>query len=148
MMSCSRWPKLAACASRRPEGAGGSHDARSEGQGAGENFAGQWLQLRNLDEAKPDPDRFPDFDDELRHAMKRETELFFEAVVKEDRSILDFLDAKFTYLNDRLGSALRNPGSRRQRVPPCGTNGGSAKRDFDAGEHPDGVFLSESARRP
>ena len=67
-----------------------------------ENFAGQWLQLRNLDEAKPDPDRFPGFDDQLRRAMKRETELFFEAIVREDRSILEFLDAKFTYLNERL----------------------------------------------
>jgi hypothetical protein len=67
-----------------------------------ENFAGQWLQLRNLDEAKPDPDKFPSFDDELRRAMKRETELFFEAVLRENRSVLDFLDAKFTFLNDRL----------------------------------------------
>ena len=75
-----------------------------------ENFAGQWLQLRNLDEAKPDPDRFPNFDDELRRDMKRETELFFEAVVKEDRSILDFLDAKFTYLNDRLADHYGIPG--------------------------------------
>jgi hypothetical protein len=75
-----------------------------------ENFAGQWLQLRNLDEAKPDPDRFPEFDDELRHAMKRETELFFEAVVKEDRSILDFLDAKFSFLNDRLAQHYGIPG--------------------------------------
>jgi len=75
-----------------------------------ENFAGQWLQLRNLDEAKPDPDRFPNFDDELRKDMKRETELFFEAVVKEDRSILDFLDAKFTYLNDRLADHYGIPG--------------------------------------
>lgn len=66
------------------------------------NFAGQWLQLRNLDEAKPDPERFPGFDDDLRVAMKRETELFFDAIVKEDRSILDFLDARFTYLNERL----------------------------------------------
>jgi hypothetical protein len=72
-----------------------------------ENFAGQWLQLRNLDEAKPDPDKFPNFDNELRRAMKRETELFFEAVVREDRSILDFIDAKFTYLNDRFAYAIK-----------------------------------------
>jgi hypothetical protein len=75
-----------------------------------ENFAGQWLQLRNLDEAKPDPEKFPDFDDELRRAMKRETELFFEALIKEDRSILEFLDAKFTYLNDRLAMHYGIPG--------------------------------------
>jgi hypothetical protein len=67
-----------------------------------ENFAGQWLQIRNLDTAAPDSSRFPDFDDTLRNAMKRETELFFEAVMKEDRSILDFLDARFTFVNERL----------------------------------------------
>lgn len=67
-----------------------------------ENFAGQWLQLRNLDNARPDRDRFPGFDDELRADMRRETELFFEALVREDRSILDFIDGKFTYLNERL----------------------------------------------
>ena len=67
-----------------------------------ENFAGQWLQLRNLESVAPDPDRFPDFDDPLRNAMRRETELFFATVMREDRSILDFLDAPFTFLNGRL----------------------------------------------
>ena len=67
-----------------------------------ENFAGQWLQLRNLESVAPDPDRFPNFDDPLRNAMRRETELFFETVMREDRSILDFLDAPFTFLNGRL----------------------------------------------
>jgi hypothetical protein len=67
-----------------------------------ENFAGQWLQLRNLRTAAPDPETYPAFDDSLRSAMVKETELFFEAVVKEDRSILDFLDADFTFVNERL----------------------------------------------
>ncbi len=67
-----------------------------------ENFAGQWLQLRNLAEAKPDPERFPNFDDELRHAMRRETELFFAEVIREDRSILDLIDGRYTYLNEPL----------------------------------------------
>ena len=67
-----------------------------------ENFAGQWLQLRNLESASPDPDRFPEFDEELRTAMRRETELFFETIMREDRSIVDFLDARFTFLNERL----------------------------------------------
>ena len=71
--------------------------------------------MRNLDEAKPDPDRFPDFDDELRRAMKRETELFFEAVVKEDRSILDFLDAQLHVPQRSAGATLRHAGSRRRR---------------------------------
>ena len=68
----------------------------------GENFAGQWLQLRNLDLVKPDPDRFPEFDEELREAMRRETQLFFETIVREDRPILDFIDGRFTFLNQRL----------------------------------------------
>jgi hypothetical protein len=67
-----------------------------------ENFVGQWLQLRNLESHKPDPDRFPAFDDELRQAMLRETQLFFETIIREDRSILDLIDARYTFLNERL----------------------------------------------
>jgi len=69
-----------------------------------ENFAGQWLQLRDLENVTPDPDRFPDFNDALREAMRRESELFFAEVIREDRSILDLLDADFTYLNERLAT--------------------------------------------
>jgi hypothetical protein len=68
----------------------------------GDNFAGQWLQLRNLANVSPDTARYTDFNDKLRKSMKTETEMFFEAVVHEDRSILDFLDGKFTYLNGPL----------------------------------------------
>jgi hypothetical protein len=67
-----------------------------------ENFAGQWLRTRGLREFTPDPARFPGFDESLRAAMIRETELFFDAVVREDRSVLEFLDADFTFVNDRL----------------------------------------------
>ncbi|HEX8203613.1 MAG TPA: DUF1592 domain-containing protein [Isosphaeraceae bacterium] len=67
-----------------------------------ENFAGQWLQIRNLKTAMPDRTRFPGFDEPLRAAMLRETELFFESVVREDRSLLDLLDARDTFLNERL----------------------------------------------
>ena len=66
------------------------------------NLAGQWLQLRNLDRVSPDPKRFPDFDDRLRQAMRRETELFFADIMREDRSVLNLIDADFTYLNERL----------------------------------------------
>ena len=65
-------------------------------------FAAQWLQLRNLNRVKPDPARFPTVDDELRDAMRRETELFLEAIIREDRSVLELLDAPFTYLNGPL----------------------------------------------
>jgi len=66
------------------------------------NFAGQWLNLRNLSRADPDPERFPEFDEPLRAAMLEETERFFSEIMSEDRSVLNFLDANFTYLNERL----------------------------------------------
>jgi hypothetical protein len=67
-----------------------------------ENFGDQWLTLRNLQNVNPDPKQFPDFNDQLRAAMLKETELFFEGVMREDRPVLDFLDANYTYLNERL----------------------------------------------
>jgi Protein of unknown function (DUF1592)/Protein of unknown function (DUF1588)/Protein of unknown function (DUF1587)/Protein of unknown function (DUF1585)/Protein of unknown function (DUF1595)/Planctomycete cytochrome C len=67
-----------------------------------ENFAGQWLTLRKLAQVSPDKGTYKDWDDSLRRAMQRETELFFEAILREDRSILDFLDADFTFVNGRL----------------------------------------------
>jgi hypothetical protein len=67
-----------------------------------ENFAGQWLQFRNLDVLKPDPQKFPEFDASLREAMRTETQMFFAAIVKDDRSILDFLDGRFSFVNERL----------------------------------------------
>ncbi|MDA0204989.1 MAG: DUF1592 domain-containing protein [Acidobacteria bacterium] len=67
-----------------------------------DNWAAQWLQLRNLGRTKPDPERFPTVDDELLDAMRRETNLFVKEMVREDHSILDFIDAPFTYLNGPL----------------------------------------------
>ena len=67
-----------------------------------ENFAGQWLQLRNLKTINPDKQQFPGFDDALRAAMETETRLFFAAIVREDRKIFDLLDADFTFINERL----------------------------------------------
>lgn len=70
----------------------------------GENFASQWLQLRLLERVSPDPRRFPAFDSGLRAAMRTETEMFFSAIVREDRSILEFLTADYTFVNDKLAS--------------------------------------------
>jgi hypothetical protein len=67
-----------------------------------DNWAAQWLQLRNLGRTKPDPTRFPKVDDELLDAMRTETNLFIEAIIKEDRSLLDIIDAPFTFLNGPL----------------------------------------------
>jgi len=66
------------------------------------NFAGQWLELRNLDVVKPDPQKFPDWSPELRDAMKTETNLFFDHILRENRPMSEFLDARYTFLNERL----------------------------------------------
>ncbi len=66
------------------------------------NFAGQWLHLRNLRTIAPDPDTFPDFDDNLREALQRETELFVDSQLREDRGIVDLLTANYTFVNERL----------------------------------------------
>jgi hypothetical protein len=67
-----------------------------------DNFAGQWLNLQMLDEMVPDPNVYPDFDVDLRNDMKQESLLLFETIMREDRSLLDFLDADFTFMNERL----------------------------------------------
>ncbi len=67
-----------------------------------ENFVGQWLEIRRLESQQPDRDRFPDFDDYLRASMQQETELFWQNIVQEDRSVLDFVGGKYTFLNERL----------------------------------------------
>ena len=67
-----------------------------------DNFAGQWLYLRNVPAARPDFRRFPNVDDNLRHAFRRETELLFQSIVREDRSAIDLLAADYTFVNERL----------------------------------------------
>ncbi|MBA0088945.1 MAG: DUF1592 domain-containing protein, partial [Acidobacteria bacterium Pan2503] len=74
------------------------------------NFAEQWLFLRNLKSAAPNLDAFPDFDDNLRQAMKQETELFFGSILREDRSVVDLLTADYTFLNERLARHYGIPG--------------------------------------
>jgi hypothetical protein len=83
------------------------------------NFAAQWLRLRNLDSITPDMRLFPDFDDNLRQAFRQETELFFESILREDRSVLDLLHANYTFLNERLAKHYGIPdvyGTRFRRV--------------------------------
>jgi mono/diheme cytochrome c family protein len=74
------------------------------------NFAGQWLQLRNLRTLLPNSDEFPDFDDNLRQALQRETELFFGSVIREDRNVLDLMTADYTFVNERLARHYGMPG--------------------------------------
>jgi hypothetical protein len=66
------------------------------------NFAGQWLFLRNIARVQPDPVAFPNFDENLRYALQRETELLVESMVREDRSVVDILDSDYTFVNERL----------------------------------------------
>ena len=67
-----------------------------------ENFAGQWLEIRNLDAIRPDPDKFPAWGPDLKEAMRTETRMFFDSVLRENRPIGDFLTARYTFLNESL----------------------------------------------
>jgi mono/diheme cytochrome c family protein len=92
-----------------------------------QNFAGQWLTLRSLSNINPDPKVFPGFDEDLRSAMYRETEMFFNAMLREDHNILDFLDADFSFVNERLAKhygidGVKGSEFRRVMLPP--TRGG------------------------
>jgi hypothetical protein len=93
------------------------------------NFAGQWLHLRNLDSSTPDPRLFPDFDDNLRQAMRRETERLLEELVRDDHSVLDLLKADHTWLDERLAKHygiphVYGPRVRRVALEPGGERGG------------------------
>jgi hypothetical protein len=84
-----------------------------------ENFASQWLLLRNLKNHVPTPGDFPNFDNELRQAFRRETEMFVESIIREDRSVLELLNANYTFVNERLARHYRIPnvyGSHFRRV--------------------------------
>ncbi len=92
-------------------------DARSEA--LVQNFAGQWLYLRNVRGANPNIEEFPDFDDNLREGFRKETDLFFDSIIHEDRSVLDLLNANYTFVNERLARHYGIPdvyGSRFRRV--------------------------------
>jgi hypothetical protein len=85
-----------------------------------DNFAEQWLFLRNLKNSAPNLDAFPDFDDNLRQAMRQETKLFFDSILHEDRSVLDLLNADYTFVNERLARHYGIPniyGSQFRRIP-------------------------------
>ncbi|MGA3041743.1 MAG: DUF1592 domain-containing protein, partial [Bryobacteraceae bacterium] len=92
-------------------------DPRSEALAT--NFAGQWLYLRNLKDAQPDIFTYPNFDDNLLQSMRRETELFFDSIVREDRNVMDLLTADYTFVDERLARHYGIPnieGNRFRRV--------------------------------
>jgi mono/diheme cytochrome c family protein len=83
------------------------------------NFAGQWLYLRNLDNVTPSTEIFPDFDENLRAGFRRETELLFESIIREDRNVVDLLNADYTFVNERVARHYGIPnvyGSHFRRV--------------------------------
>jgi hypothetical protein len=89
-----------------------------------DNFAGQWLQIRSLETFQPDKKLFPEYDAALRTSMQRETELFFEYVMREDRSVFDFLTGDYTFVNSRLAKLYGLPevnGDDFQKVSLAGT---------------------------
>jgi hypothetical protein len=92
-----------------------------------DNFAGQWLQLRNLKLMTPDPWLFPEYDAELRDAMERETRMYFEYVLRQDRPVLEFLDSDYSFLNERLARYYGIPnvvGNEFRRVSVKGSHRG------------------------
>jgi hypothetical protein len=92
------------------------------------NFAGQWLHIRNVSGLRPSPEVLFHFDDNLRQAFERETSLFFESIVRENRSVLDLLDADYTFLNERLAKHYGIPGVYGERFRRVSLPAGSVRR--------------------
>jgi hypothetical protein len=94
-----------------------------------DNFAGQWLQFKNIDVMKPDAGKFPEFEDSLRLSMRRETEFFLENLIRQDGSVLDILDAPYTFLDERLArfygiAGVEGPEFRRVDMSATRRGGG------------------------
>jgi hypothetical protein len=97
-------------------------------------FGGQWLQFRGLESVEPDRERFPAFDENLRLSMRRETELFLESLIREDRSLLDLIDAPYSFINQRLARHYGIPGVT-----------GAQFRKVDLGTAPRGGVLTQAS---
>ena len=109
------------------------------------NFASQWLYLRNLESARPDSRLFPDFDDNLRQAFRRETEMLFESVVNEDRSVLDLVARRLHVRESASSEALRDSQRIWQPFPARRARKGScARRSAGTGQHPHGDIVRQS----
>ena len=99
-----------------------------------ENFGGQWLQFRALESVTRDKERFPDFEDYLRLSMRRETELFIDDIIRQDRRILDFIDGRYSFLNERL--------ARHYGIPNVS---GPEFRRVDLSDTPRGGVLTQAS---
>ena len=108
------------------------------------NFADQWLVVRNVRNLSPDGDLFPEFDENLREALERETELFVDHIIRNDRDVMEFLTADYTFVNERLARHYEMPnvyGSHFRRVAVADPNRARAAR---SGQHSHGDVVSES----
>ena len=101
------------------------------------NFADQWLYLRNLKNIQPDFQTFPDFDDNLRQAMKRETELFFGSIIREEPQRARSVERRLHVRQRAPGPALRDSEHLRDRLPARDDYRSDAARSAGAGKHPD-----------
>ena len=105
-----------------------------------DNFAGQWLHIRNVAGFQPSPELLFHFDDNLRQAFEQETKLFFDSIIRENRSVLDLLDADYTFLNERLARHYGIPGVygerfRRVSLPADSVRRGTARTGLDSHRH-------------
>ena len=107
------------------------------------NFAGQWLHIRNVSGFRPSPELLFHFDDNLRQAFERETELFFDSIIRENRSVLDLLDADYTFLNERLARHYGIPGVYGERFRRVSLPADSVRRGL-LGQ---GSILTGTSRR-
>ena len=126
------WRRRAGCASRRPSSVrcGGCWPTRSRRRSSTTSLA-QWLQLRNLKNKQPNSHEFPDFDDNLRHALHTEVEMFFASIMREDRSVLELMTADYTFVNERLARHYGIPnvyGSQFRRVTLQDERAGAARQ--------------------
>ena len=116
MRNCCGWRSRTSCMNRRFSAQQTRRmlaDPKASALAA--NFAGQWLYLRELKSARPET---RDFNDNLRQSFRRETEMFFDSIVREDRSVVDLLNADYTYVDERLAEHYGIPGRLRQPFPP------------------------------
>jgi hypothetical protein len=117
----------------------------SKSEALEENFAGQWLQLRNVASWKPDPAKYPQFDEALRNAFERESDLFFSNIMREDRSVLEFIDADYTFLNERLARHYGIPGVKGSYFRRVQLNSDELNNDNLTKTHHRGGVLSQGA---
>ena len=105
------------------------------------DFVDQWLQVRNIRDVRPNVELFPEFDENLRTSLQRETELFVESQLRDDRSVVDLLNADYTYVDEPTGAALRDRGRVRRSLPAGVARRLAAWRSARARECPDGNVL-------